>query len=95
VLLPFSEYSLNFSLTNHHMAVNEYKGIIWCKTHRTGVILYGAMPPGMVLICSLTSALMTGWRELARKEHQPAGVLLLRGILKQLTAGYKTYQKLG
>lgn len=40
-------------------------------------------------------ALMTGWRKLARKGYQSVGVLLLRGILKQLAAGYKTYRKLG
>jgi glyoxylase-like metal-dependent hydrolase (beta-lactamase superfamily II) len=40
-------------------------------------------------------ALMTGWRKLARKSYEPVGVLLLRGILKQLTSGYKTYQKPG
>jgi glyoxylase-like metal-dependent hydrolase (beta-lactamase superfamily II) len=37
--------------------------------------------------------LMTTWQKLARKKHQPVGVLLLHGILKQLAAGYKTYKK--
>jgi len=36
-------------------------------------------------------SLMTGWQRLVRKPAQPLGELLLRGILKQLADGYKTY----
>jgi glyoxylase-like metal-dependent hydrolase (beta-lactamase superfamily II) len=39
-------------------------------------------------------ALMTGWQKILRKQTQPLGVLLLRGILKQLATGYKMYMKL-
>ncbi len=37
--------------------------------------------------------LMTSWQKLARKKPQPLGVLLLRGIIKQLAMGYNTYKK--
>lgn len=39
-------------------------------------------------------ALMTGWQTLVRRKTQPIGVLLLRGILKQLATGYRIYKKL-
>ena len=38
-------------------------------------------------------SLMTGWQKLIHKRTQPLGVLLLRGILEQLAAGYETYNK--
>jgi len=39
-------------------------------------------------------ALMTCWQKLVRKDPQPLGVFLLRGILQQLAAGYRAYKKL-
>jgi glyoxylase-like metal-dependent hydrolase (beta-lactamase superfamily II) len=39
-------------------------------------------------------ALLNGWRKLSRKEYLPVGVLLLRGIIKQLADGYKIYKHL-
>ena len=38
-------------------------------------------------------ALMTGGRKLVGKRPQPLGELLLRGIIEQLTTGYRMHKK--